>query len=139
MSPETIDRVDDRPKTVQDGAAGQRWTHFKIAPVGSAWLQIQSPAEQDADGQIQVDSDFAVRVPAHVPLLDRFRVARFTSAEGIFSAETGPVFRYRITQTGLRRAIAQGVQVEMVLSFLQERADSPLPANVASALSRWAG
>ena len=90
----------------------------------------------DSTGQPVVLPDFAVEIPADAPLIDRFRVARFTTWEPIVHAAE-PLFRYRITQTGLRRAARQGIPAERVLAYLRERCGEALPANVAAALAGW--
>lgn len=123
---------------------------FRLTTAGQAWLAGELPPPEPAAGSIVVLPDFTVLAPLDAPLLDRFRVARFTSWEanplsdrqGVNaqapSGETSQsVFRYRITQTGLRKAARQGIDIDRVLTFLHERASQPLPPNVVAALRRW--
>lgn len=117
-----------------DGAEGDSSapSHFRLTPAGAAWLAGEWTPPERADGQLVVGSDFGILVPADAALGDRFRVARFTSW-----TPGGPPFRYRITQTGLRRAASQGIRVEQVLAFLEDRSDGRVPANVLRALRQW--
>jgi hypothetical protein len=83
-----------------------------------------------------VQPDFTILAPAGVALLERFRVARFTTWLQTTWDAGQPIFTYRISQTGLRRAAQQGIDAGRVLDFLQARAVAPLPANVVKALER---
>lgn len=114
------------------GANSAVATTFTLSPAGAAWLQEAEPPEEPCQGCIQVMADFSVLVPADVPLLERFRVTRFTTW-----LDKGPPFRYRITQSGLRWAASQGISAERVLHYLREQVGADLPGNVAAALARW--
>lgn len=107
-----------------------------LTPAGHAWLNAApAPAEPDT-GLLIVQPDFTVLAPAAAPLLDRFRLARFTTwLEPVWDAGQ-PTFVYRISQTGLLRASQQGIDAGRVLAFLYERASAPLPAKVVRALER---
>ncbi|MEZ4769894.1 MAG: hypothetical protein R2844_15860 [Caldilineales bacterium] len=109
---------------------------FRLTDAGARWLADETPVESPCAGRPVVLSDFTVEVPADAPLIDRFRVARFTTWEPVVDG-AAPLFRYRITQTGLRRAARQGVSPERVLAYLRERCGEALPANVAAALAGW--
>lgn len=118
-------------------AAGASAPHTAICltPAGHAWL-ADGPAPPDPEpALLSVQPDFTVLVPASASLLDRFRVARFTTWQGATWEQGQPAFTYRISQTGLGRAAQQGIDAGRVLAFLQARA-APLPANVARALER---
>ncbi|MCS6845756.1 MAG: helicase-associated domain-containing protein [Caldilineales bacterium] len=107
--------------------AAVHWT-----AAGRAWLAGDPPPPEPCDGRIAVLPDFTVVVPADAPLLERFRVSRFTTW-----TPGGPPFRYRITQNGLRRAAAQGITAQRILAYLREQVGDALPPNVARALERW--
>lgn len=111
---------------------------FRLNQEGAVWLagEASLPPPVDVQGRLTVQADFAVATPGDAPLMDRFRVARFTTWEGVRRAPALE-FRYRISQTGLRRAARQGVSAQRVLAFLQERCGDDLPANVAAALAGW--
>lgn len=105
---------------------------FRLTPAGAAWLAGEPAAPEATPGRVQVMSDFVVVVPADAPLRERFRVARFTTW-----LAGGPPFRYRITQTGLRRAAAQRIEIAQILAYLREQTGSALPGNVVRALEHW--
>lgn len=105
---------------------------FRLTPAGIAWLTGAPPPTEQARGRLSVQGDFTVILPMDAPLRDRFRVARFTSW-----TPGGPPFRYRITRSGLRRAALQGIRTEQVLTFLVDRSDGIVPANVSRALQQW--
>ncbi len=108
-----------------------------LTQTGQAWLHGEpAPAEPELD-LLAVQPDFTVLAPAGAALLDRFRLARFTTSLGTTWEEGQPIFAYRISQTGLQRAARQSIDSVRVLAFLQERAAAPLPANVVRALERW--
>jgi hypothetical protein len=118
-------------------AAGANAPHTSISltPAGHAWLGDAPASSEPEPALLSVQPDFTVLAPAGASLLDRFRVARFTTWQGATWDAGQPVFTYRISQTGLGRAAQQGVDAGRVLAFLQARAAS-LPANVAKALER---
>ncbi len=105
---------------------------------GHAWLHDKPSAGRARAGPARSCSPTSPCWPRPVqPLLDRFRLARFTTSLGATWEDGQPTFAYRISQTGLRRAAQQGIDSARVLAFLQDRATDPLPANVARALERW--
>lgn len=123
---------------VQIGAGGNGQSLFRFSDEGAAWLAGAAASTAECAGRPAVLPDFAVIVPGDAPLMDRFRVARFTTPEGV-SRDPSLAFRYRITQTGLRRAARQGIPAQRVLAFLHERCGDSVPANVEAALSGWSG
>jgi hypothetical protein len=111
---------------------------ISLTEAGHAWLS-NAPAQPEPEAALlSVQPDFTVLVPAGALLLDRFRVARFTTWQGATWDAGQPTFAYRISQTGLGRAAQQGVDAGRVLAFLQTRAAS-LPPNVVNALQRRTG
>jgi hypothetical protein len=112
---------------------------FSLTAAGYAWLHGTPALPEEELAMLVVQPDFTVLVPAGVALLDRFRVARFTTWLETTWEAGRPTFAYRISQTGLRRAAQQGIDAGRVLAFLQARAAGPLPDNVVNALERWRG
>ncbi len=110
---------------------------ISLSAAGQAWLTgAPPPQEQEQEpALVTVQPDFTLLVPAGAALLDRFRVARFTTWQGATWDAGQLTFSYRISQTGLQRAAQQGIDAARVLAFLQARA-AELPANVARALER---
>lgn len=103
---------------------------LRVTSQGAAWLAGQ-PQRVNAPppAPIRVEADFNVHVPHSAAAFDRFRVARCTQWEA-----SQPDFRYRITQTALRRAAAGGITAGRVLAFLRAVTQGHVPANVARAL-----
>lgn len=114
------------------GGAHQSADSLRITSQGAAWIR-QQPLTQapPPPAPIRVEADFSVSVPHSAPAFDRFRVARFTQWEA-----SQPDFRYRITQTALRRAAAAGVAGHRVLAFLRYVTQGRLPGNVVRALEK---
>jgi hypothetical protein len=113
---------------------------FRLNASGHIWLAAQPfPNDPPPTEGLVVLEDYSILVPGAAPLLDRFRASRFTTWEppDVDPGEHTLRFRYRITQSGLRRAAIQGIGVRRILAFLQERAAEPVPASVAAGLERW--
>ena len=49
------------------------------------------------------------------------------------------VTRYRLQREDVERAIVQGMSVEQMLSFLEERCRTPVPQNVSFSIREWGG
>jgi hypothetical protein len=107
-----------------------------LTAAGHAWLHGEPSPPEEESAMLVVQPDFTILAPAGVALLERFRVARFTTWLQTTWDAGQPIFTYRISQTGLRRAAQQGIDAGRVLDFLQARAVAPLPANVVKALER---
>jgi hypothetical protein len=93
---------------------------------------------------LTVADDFIVTAPLLLPLLDRFRLLRFTEpVSGLDSDklnrsyELGQPTRHRITRGSLARARASGVKAEAILGFLRRTAHGRVPSRVEAALLRW--
>lgn len=108
-------------------------THFRLTDDGGKWLARDPSPGQTTEAPIEVLSDYSMVVPDEAPLFVRFQVSRFTTWE-----TSGPPFRFRITQTGLKRAGRQGISADRILAFLTEHTGGFVPENVTIALQRWA-
>jgi hypothetical protein len=107
---------------------------WRLTPAGSSYLEPDSallPALL-ASPALVVTEDFHITLPANHRLYDRFRVARFCEWE-----RSAPVYVYRITQRGLRRAATAGISPKQILEFLLEAGGDDIPANIRSALSKF--
>jgi hypothetical protein len=107
-----------------------------LTAAGYAWLHGEPPPPEEEPAMLEVRPDFTVLARNSVALLDRFRVARFTTWLEVTWEAGRPTFVYRISQTGLRRAAQEGIDAGRVLDFLHARAAGPLPPNVVNALAR---
>ncbi|MFZ2489152.1 MAG: hypothetical protein WAZ19_13650 [Anaerolineae bacterium] len=112
-------------------------TAVRLTAVGHVWL-TDTEAHTDTaitESTLVVQPDFVVLATTATPLLDRFRLARFTT----WLEPQGTTFGYRISQSGMQRAAQQGITVARILEFLHSRAAAPLPVNVVAALERRQG
>ena len=109
---------------------------FRLTPAGVAWLSGTTPAEIPRPARLAVAEDFTVSAGLTVPLLDRFRLLRFSELLAEPYEWGGPT-RHRITRRSLARARAEGIGAQAILRFLRRATGGRLPARVATALSRW--
>lgn len=112
---------------------------FRISKLGAAWLNGTLPAELPRPARLTVGEDFLVTAPMLCPLLDRFRLLRFTDPEP--DANKGPMLgrstRHRIHRSSLARARSNGVKPEAVSEFLKHATNGRVPPRVAAGLMRW--
>jgi len=109
-------------------------TACRLTAAGARWLGLLPGQPQDhASPSIIVHPDFRVEIPPPTSLYTRFQLERFTDLEG-----SDPCV-YRLTTASLGRALARDIQVEQVLTFLQQASQHPIPANVVGQLRLWAG
>jgi hypothetical protein len=109
---------------------------FCLTQLGAAWLGKPLPRELPRPARLSIDDQFVITAPLLLPLLDRFRLLRFTE----LAAEPytiGQPTRHRITRGGLARARAAGVRAQAIVEFLQRASGGAVPARVAAALARW--
>jgi hypothetical protein len=109
---------------------------FRLTSFGAAWLRDGMPAELPRPARAVVSDDFVVAAPLTMPLIDRFRLLRFTEPHFDDYAPGQPT-RHRITRGSLARARAGGVKPEAIVEFLRHTTGGRLSPRVASALTRW--
>ncbi len=106
---------------------------FLITPWGAAFLGLRG--EIPADGPpspMIVQPDFTIIAPAEGSLYDRFQLERVADWQS-----SGDSRVYRITRKSLARGLRQGIQIEMLLTFLRRVSEGKMPPNVVSALQNW--
>ncbi len=108
---------------------------FRLTSFGAAWLNGRSPAELPRPARAVVGDDFMVAAPLTLPLIDRFRLLRFTEPQ-FDGYEPGQPTRHRITRGSLARR-AGGVKPEAIVEFLRHMMGGRLSPRVATALARW--
>ena len=109
---------------------------FRLTSFGAAWLSSTSPAGLPRPARAVVGEDFMVAAPLTLPLIDRFRLLRFTEPQ-FDGYEPGQPTRHRITRGSLARARAGGVKPEAIVEFLRHTSGGRLSPRVATALARW--
>lgn len=116
---------------------------FRLTPAGAAWLMSRMPSEPPQPAKLNVADDFTVTAPLLLPLLDRYRLARFTDPvqggpwETRRETMTPAATRHRITRASLARARAAGIKGADALAILRRAAGGRVPPKVASALERY--
>ncbi len=114
-------------------------TAFRLTAAGAAWLANTTPSELPRPTRPSVSDDFIVTAPLLCPLLDRFRLLRFTEPapekDNAPQASTGT--RHRISRTSLTRARASGLKAGAAAEFLKHVTSGRLPPRVAAALNRF--
>lgn len=121
-------------------AAGE--AAFRLTPYGAAWLAGTAPAELPRPERLTVGEDFIVTAPLRCPLLDRFRLLRFTDpiplqAGDVAAGQPPRATRHRISRGSLARARASGLKAEAIAQFLQRAAEGRVPGRVTAALNRF--
>ena len=116
---------------------------FRLTPAGSAWLSSRMPQNPPQPARLAVSDDFTVSTPLLTPLLDRFRLARFTEAAPVGGWERrrdasvpGPT-KHRITRASLARGREGGLKPEDAVAFLRRAAGGRVPARVVAAIERY--
>ncbi len=109
---------------------------FRTTRSGAAWLTNTTPARLPRPERLKVGEDFVVTVPLLCPLLDRYRVLRFTEPLPETTA-MAQATRHRITRSSLTRARASGLKGEAIAEFLRRAATGPVPPKVIAALKRF--
>lgn len=105
----------------------------RMTAEGARWLGLAAgEIEVPRPAPITIGQDFLIDLPDPTSLYVRFQLERFADLE-----QAEPC-RYRLTAGALGRALARGVQVEQVLTFLKRAGQRPVPANVAGQLRQWA-
>jgi hypothetical protein len=117
-----------------DGAAAP--SVFRLTSFGAAWLNGRTPETFPRPARAAVGEDFTVTAPLTLPLIDRFRLLRFTEPQ-FDGYEFGQPTRHRITRGSLARARAGGVKPDAIVDFLRHATGGKLSPRVASALARW--
>jgi hypothetical protein len=122
---------------------------FRLTRSGEAWVLGGIPAELPRPVRIAVGEDFVVSAPLLTPLMDRFRLHRFTEAQSaappgpasaaLASADLASVTRtqHRISRGSLARARGAGIKAEAVLDFLKRASGNRVPSKVAAAIARY--
>lgn len=87
----------------------------------------------DVEGQVILQPDFQLLAMGPVPLSSLMNLERFAAREKIDES----VVTYRITRDAVYQAFQRDESVEMILSYLEEATQQPVPQNVARSLEEW--
>ncbi len=115
-------------------AGGESGPICRLTASGACFLGLAAgEVEVPASPPIVVRPDLSVELPPPVSLYVRFQLERFADLESVTPC------RYRLTASGLGRALARGLRVEQVLAFLRQASAGAVPAHVVAQLQTWAG
>jgi hypothetical protein len=119
------------------GVAGEeRRELFRLLPAGAAWICGSGAPEPPPLAQLLAGDDFSITVPLAVPLVDRYRLLRFTERVQEVP-QPGQPTRHRITRRSLARARSSGLQAGRIVQFLRHATGGQIPDRVVVALERW--
>lgn len=110
---------------------------FRLTEFALAWLAETAPSEEEVQVPIVVQPSATVLVPYNASRYERFQVARIAEPLPVESRERSDPFEYQVTPDSLRRAAAEGIDIERVLDFLKEASGRAIPAGVRRAIARW--
>lgn len=116
-----------------DGPSSQAQA-FRVTRSGAAWLANTTPARLPRPERLSIGEDYVVTAPLLCPLLDRYRLLRFTDP---LPEPTATATRHRITRSSLTRARTSGLKGEAAAEFLRRATAGRLPPQVAAALKRF--
>lgn len=126
-----------------DGATANA-ERFRLTPAGAAWLASRMPKEPPQPAKLVVGDDFTVTAPLLTPLLDRYRLARFTDPlpcerwEQRRETRVPAPTQHRISRASLSRARAAGLKAVDAAAFLRRAAvSSRATVRIANAVERY--
>jgi hypothetical protein len=83
--------------------------------------------------RLHVSSQGKIVVPRSISRLNRYQIARFCE----WDLDKENEYHYQVSTYSLKRAVAQGLKVNQLLSLLAKNAASEIPPSFISALNRW--
>jgi hypothetical protein len=109
---------------------------FRLSAAGAAWIAGQQPPELPQPAKLQIGEDFTISAPLALPLVERYRLLRFTESDSE-RPEAGQPTRHRISRRSLARARSSGLKAERILQFLRHAGGGRVPARIEAGLQRW--
>lgn len=109
----------------------------RLTPLGARALGKSLPAEQACAGRpLIVNPDFEVVLfPEEGDTYDLItRLDRFAERQS-----SDAVYRYKVTEPSVEKAVAEGVEVAEILRVLSENSRGAIPQNVVYSIKEWAG
>jgi hypothetical protein len=107
---------------------------FRRSVWAEALLADQSPdySPKEIDS-FALNKDGGLLVERGFPLSLRYQLARFCE----WGPEKKGKYSYYISPPALQEALAQGLQVNQLITLINKHARKPLPPNIPQALERW--
>ncbi len=110
---------------------------LRLTPLGARALGRSLPADVACAGRpLVVNPDFEVLLfPEEGDTYDLItRLDRFAERQA-----SDTVYRYKVTEASVEKAVAEGLEVSEILRVLSENARAAIPQNVVYSLKEWAG
>ncbi len=110
---------------------------MRLTPLGARALGRSLPADQACAGRpLVVNPDFEVLLfPEEGDTYDLItRLDRFAERQA-----SDTVYRYKVTEASVEKAVAEGLEISEILRVLSENARAAIPQNVVYSLKEWAG
>jgi len=109
----------------------------RLTPLGARALGRSLPADLAVAGRpLMVNPDFEVLLfPEEGDTYDLItRLDRFAERQS-----SDAVYRYKVTEHTIEKAVAEGIDVAEILRVLSENARAAIPQNVVYSIKEWAG
>lgn len=109
-------------------------TSVRVTPLGRALVGLGPWPEEKFEDKIYVEPNFEVMVPCGIHpaiLWDIDFLADLVRADQMMI--------FKLSRSSVYRAVQHGIDPASMVRFLQSRAGSPLPQNVAYSIAHWAG
>jgi hypothetical protein len=117
----------------QDGSAEA----FRLTPAGLAWVGAGEVPDPPRPARLIIQDDLTIVAPLDLPLMDRFRLLRFTEPVATDARSLAPTTSHRITRDSLARARSGGVRAQSILKFLERASGGRVPQRLSAGLERW--
>ena len=116
--------------------AGATPSIFRLTTFGATWLNNTAPGGLPRPARAVVGDDFIVAAPLTLPLIDRFRLLRFTEPQ-FDGYELGQPTRHRITRGTLARGARGRGEAGSDRGVFAPHDGRPAFPRVTTALTRW--
>jgi hypothetical protein len=108
---------------------------FRLNPLGAALLN-GGPAPDEPDYEpLVVQATYDIIVPPHAALFDRFQVERV--ATWVSGTNLNEAMVYTLTKVSVQQAVAQGIDSDAIIRWLEQATVVALPQNVIYSLREW--
>ncbi len=110
---------------------------FRLTHVGLAWLGVAAVPDPPRPARLTFEDDLTIVAPLTLPLMDRFRLLRFTEPVAGSGQAIPGATKHRISRESLARARAEGVKAQALQKYLDEASGGKTPGRISAGLERW--
>ena len=87
--------------------------------------------------RLSFEDDLTIVAPLNLPLMDRYRLLRFTEPVTGAGQTILQATKHRISRESLARARAEGVKAQSLQKYLDEASGGKTPQRISAGLERW--